>query len=100
MRKRDNLHIRDSDSSLKTAFKQTKRIRGKEIKNDKNLIDNNIEFIDNDDEEEKEEKKKIITMMRKMKMIKMIKIHQVIHHLIMLKFLKENKKDIKENYID
>ena len=59
MRKIDNLHIRDSDPPLKTAFKQTKRIRGKEIKNDKNLNDNNIEFLDNDDEEEK---KKIMTM--------------------------------------
>ena len=55
MRKRDNLDIRDSDSPLKPAFKQTKRIRGKKIKIDKNLNDNNIEFIDNDDEEEKEE---------------------------------------------
>ena len=44
MRKRDNLHIRDSDSPLKPAFKQTKRISGKEIKNYKNLYDN-IEFI-------------------------------------------------------
>ncbi len=59
MRKRDNIYIRDSDSPLKPAFKQTKRIRGKEIKNDKNLNENNIEFIDNDDEEKK---KKIMMM--------------------------------------
>jgi hypothetical protein len=55
-RKRDNLHIRDSDSPLKPAFKQSRKIAGKSIKNDKNNKDNNIEFVDNEDDEEKEKK--------------------------------------------
>ena len=53
VRKRDNLHIRDSDSPLKPAFKQSKRI-GKNIKNQKKNNENNIEFVE--DEEEKEKK--------------------------------------------
>ena len=54
IKKRDNLHIRDSDSPLKPAFKQSKKFRGNSFKND-----NNIEFIDNDEEEfENEEVKK------------------------------------------
>ena len=56
VRKRENLHIRDSDSPLKPAFKQSKKIGGKTVKNEKKINDNNIEFIDNDDDEEKEKK--------------------------------------------
>ena len=54
VKKRDNLHIRDSDSPLKPAFKQSKRIGGKSNKNEKKHHENNIEFVDNEDDEEKE----------------------------------------------
>ena len=52
VRKRDNLHIRDSDSPLKPAFKQSKKV-GKNIKKEKRKNDNNIEFVDNEEEKEK-----------------------------------------------
>ena len=55
VRKRNNLNIRDSDSPLKPAFKQSNRIGGKSIRN-KKKNDDNIEFIDNEDDEEKEKK--------------------------------------------
>ena len=51
VKKRDNLHIRDSDSPLKPAFKQSKKVGRKSIKRKNN--DNNIEFVDNEDEDEK-----------------------------------------------
>ena len=51
-RKRDNLHIRDSDSPLKPAFKQSKKV-GKNIKKEKKTNDNNIEFVDDEEEKEK-----------------------------------------------
>ncbi len=52
LRKRDNLNIRDSDSPLKPAFKQSRTIAGKAIKGDRKGKDNNnIEFVDNEDEE-------------------------------------------------
>ena len=57
VRKRDNLNIRE-DSPLKPAFKQSKRIKGKTMKNEKKNEgnENNIEFVDNEDDEEKEKK--------------------------------------------
>ena len=57
VRKRDASHIRDSDSPLKPAFKQSKKIGGKTIKKEKKINDNNIEFIDNEDDDEEKEKK-------------------------------------------
>ena len=57
VRKRDNLNIRDSDSPLKPAFKQSKKIGGQSIRTDKNNNDNNIQFVDNDDDDEENEKK-------------------------------------------
>ena len=56
VRKRDNLNIRDSDSPLKPAFKQSKRIKGKAMKNERKTS-NNIEFVDNEDDTEEKEKK-------------------------------------------
>ena len=38
------------DSPLKPAFKQSKRIKGKTVKNERKTS-NNIEFVDNEDEE-------------------------------------------------
>ena len=55
-KKRDYENIRDSDSPLKVAFKQTKNFGVKPIKG-ANDSDNNIEFVDNDDEEDDENDK-------------------------------------------
>ena len=52
IKKRDNLHIRD-DSPLKPAFKQSKKVHRKSIRNEKKNNDNNIEFVDNEDDDEK-----------------------------------------------
>ena len=62
VRKRENLNLRDSDSPLKPAFKQSRRIGGKPLKSERkntnisnnegnNERNNNIEFVDNEDEE-------------------------------------------------
>ena len=55
IKKRD-LHIRDSDSPLKPAFKQSKNVARKSIKNEKKNNDNNIEFVDNEDDDDEKEK--------------------------------------------
>ena len=57
LRKKDILKIRDSDSPLKPAFKQSKRTaRGKMKKEKKNNEHgDNIEFIDNEDDDDKKE---------------------------------------------
>ena len=52
IKKRDNLHIRD-DSPLKPAFKQSKKVHRKSMRNEKKNNDNNIEFVDNEDDDEK-----------------------------------------------
>ena len=44
------------DSPLKPAFKQSKRIKGKTVKNERKTS-NNIEFVDNEDDDEEKEKK-------------------------------------------
>ena len=57
-RKREN--IRDSDSPLKPAFKQTRRIGGKKLRKGEKESDNdehhnNIEFVDNNDDDEEDD---------------------------------------------
>ena len=59
-KKRNNLNIRDSDSPLKPAFKQTRHFGVKPLKAGENDSDdhenqNNIKFVDNDDDEEDDE---------------------------------------------
>ena len=44
------------DSPLKPAIKQSKRIKGKTVKNERKTS-NNIEFVDNEDDDEEKEKK-------------------------------------------
>ena len=58
-RKRENLNIRDSDSPLKPAFKQSKNIHPKSIRKEEKEYenDNNIEFVDNAEDEEDENEK-------------------------------------------
>ena len=48
-------NIRDSDSPLKPAFKQTKRVVANPKKKEKKKDENNIQFVDNEDEDEKKE---------------------------------------------
>ena len=73
-RKRENLNIRDSDSPLKPAFKQSKNIHPKSLRKEEKEYenDNNIEFVD-----------QMILLLKMEKILKM-------------------KKDliIKENYIN
>ena len=57
-RKREN--IRDSDSPLKPAFKQTRRIGGKNLRKESKERENeehqnNIEFVDNKDDDDEED---------------------------------------------
>ena len=60
-KKRDYENIRDSDSPLKIAFKQTKHFGVQTIKgendSDNEAENNNIKFVDNDDEEDDENDK-------------------------------------------
>ncbi len=60
-KKREYENIRDSDSPLKVAFKQTKHFGVKPIKgendSDNETDNNNIKFVDNDEEEDDENDK-------------------------------------------
>ena len=48
-------NIRDSDSPLKPAFKQTKKVVANPKKKEKKKDENNIQFVDNEEEDEKNE---------------------------------------------
>ena len=61
--KKENLNLRDSDSPLKPAFKQSKNIHHKSLRNEEKENKNenehdNIKFVDNDEDEEEEESEK------------------------------------------